>query len=846
MAEVAAPPAMEQAAMEQAAPAQPPLPQCAWPQALAPQAPEAAALMEQYGLLQMPLTQPEVSQTPAVEQAAAQLPAAPCGLSAFTLSLGQATGLPPELLQAAAIATELAPPAQQLPPAQPAAAAPVPPVQFPILQGLTQPGLMFPQYTTLALPAEQAAMYVQPPMDLTALGTAQQPGTFNGIVKSFNPQKGFGFIQSTGIEGDIFFMKTDVQAAAQVTLEGRPVTFEFKTGLDGRSRATCVRVLPLGGEATVGVIKSFSERNGYGFISVPALTRDVHFKHCDIPPAYQGLDRAGLVGKSVSFQVQSLNDGKLKALQLEFVGGQDMPVVPRLAVSAPAPDQLRGFVKSYDAAHGTGTLQAPGVADDVQFSGTMGLPLAVNQEVSFSLQWMPDGTAQARNVTMGVAPLGDAATQLYNGAELTGTVKLFNAEKGYGFINVSSAQGTDLYFQRKDLIGDGLQMAQQGTLGGHAVSFWLEALPDGRWHARSVKPSRHVSPPARPPAASPLVDGTEMVGTIKSFHDKNGYGFISVPNQPVDIYFQPIDFSYETQQELQQQGSGCIDAGTAVRFWLQQLPGGRWRAREVGKLPPGDAGALQAVALTLANLTGPSPPPAAAQSGNFFDGMEQQGTVKSYNEMKGYGFINVPGEPTDLYFQTRDMSAETQQLLQMGAALVGATVRFQVQALPEGRSGKWRARTVRLEQAGSAQPGLGDKRPAPGLPGADGAPWADGADEGPSAAKQRKVDFANFAGFDPPFSLAAAAPLQAPAIDAMAQPSSGPVQRLSGTVKSYFVEKGYGFMTSAGLPSDIFFLRSELPGGVADSSVETGRELSFELGLAPDGKLRAKNIMLEG
>merc|ERR1711988_117539 len=37
----------------------------------------------------------------------------------------------------------------------------------------------------------------------------------SGIIKSYNPQKGFGFITAEGLPTDVFFMKSDLPVEAQ-------------------------------------------------------------------------------------------------------------------------------------------------------------------------------------------------------------------------------------------------------------------------------------------------------------------------------------------------------------------------------------------------------------------------------------------------------------------------------------------------------------------------------------------------------------------------------------------------------------------------------------------------------
>jgi len=59
-----------------------------------------------------------------------------------------------------------------------------------------------------------------------------------GIVKWFNPSKGFGFIQPTDGGKDVFVHISAVEQAGMSTLsEGQKVEYELTTGRDGRKSA---------------------------------------------------------------------------------------------------------------------------------------------------------------------------------------------------------------------------------------------------------------------------------------------------------------------------------------------------------------------------------------------------------------------------------------------------------------------------------------------------------------------------------------------------------------------------------------------------------------------------------
>ncbi|CAE7244399.1 unnamed protein product, partial [Symbiodinium microadriaticum] len=69
------------------------------------------------------------------------------------------------------------------------------------------------------------------------------------------------------------------------------------------------------GTQATGTVKSYSERNGYGFLALQeddqTTQRDAQFKGSDLSPGLQALGW-GLVGVEVQCQVHQLPDGKLK------------------------------------------------------------------------------------------------------------------------------------------------------------------------------------------------------------------------------------------------------------------------------------------------------------------------------------------------------------------------------------------------------------------------------------------------------------------------------------------------------------------------------------------------------
>lgn len=60
----------------------------------------------------------------------------------------------------------------------------------------------------------------------------------NGIVKFFNSQKGFGFIEPASDGKDVFVHISAIEKAGLTGLaDAQKVTFDIETGIDGRENA---------------------------------------------------------------------------------------------------------------------------------------------------------------------------------------------------------------------------------------------------------------------------------------------------------------------------------------------------------------------------------------------------------------------------------------------------------------------------------------------------------------------------------------------------------------------------------------------------------------------------------
>eukprot|EP00931_Biecheleriopsis_adriatica_P121014 TRINITY_DN960_c0_g1_i5.p1 TRINITY_DN960_c0_g1~~TRINITY_DN960_c0_g1_i5.p1 ORF type:complete len:174 (-),score=52.14 TRINITY_DN960_c0_g1_i5:212-733(-) len=95
-----------------------------------------------------------------------------------------------------------------------------------------------------------------------------------GTCKSYNPAKGFGFIQCNG--QDIFFHKNDI--SGKPPKEGDVLTFDHQasTKKPGQMEAKNVTGGTLGG-STQGTVKWYNEGKGYGFIEIGDQSYFMHY-----------------------------------------------------------------------------------------------------------------------------------------------------------------------------------------------------------------------------------------------------------------------------------------------------------------------------------------------------------------------------------------------------------------------------------------------------------------------------------------------------------------------------------------------------------------------------------------
>ena len=160
----------------------------------------------------------------------------------------------------------------------------------------------------------------------------QVVGEGKGVVKFFNPQKGFGFIVRDDGGEDVFVHISAVEQAGLTDLaDGQPLEFTL-VDRGGRISATNLRIdgepmaveraergpqRQLTGEKAQGTVKFFNAMKGFGFIQRDDGQPDA-FVHIS------AVERAGLStlneGDRLSFELEVDRRGKHAAVNLQPIG----------------------------------------------------------------------------------------------------------------------------------------------------------------------------------------------------------------------------------------------------------------------------------------------------------------------------------------------------------------------------------------------------------------------------------------------------------------------------------------------------------------------------------------------
>lgn len=442
-----------------------------------------------------------------------------------------------------------------------------------------------------------------------------------GVIKSFGVAKGYGFIESAAIPGDVFFSKSALPEELVRAVESRcfdlasrEVIFSAEAK-DGKTQAHGVQLVPCEGLPIVGKVKSYSPSSGYGFIDADLIDQDVFFMKSELPPSHQAHCEKGT---PVSFCAVMTEGGKIQAQQLRVGNG----------------------------GHG----QDGGQGGDPNFAG---MDFAGMNPKQLGLAIMSGKMPMPGKFGM----LGGRRPS--TGESMSGTVKSFNEKHGWGFIT-SPGVGTDIYFKSSGGLSEGMQ-----------VEFTTTIMQDGKVQARDITPG--------------LQEGSNVVGTVKSYSPKNGFGFLRVPGRPSDIHFQKQSLPSDMQDSDQLEGqtfhfslrlyNGKMQArdlqysGAPVGYIPPAMGSAQKRAASPGSL----SFVTQAPGPKKQKIS-PSCSPQTLLSGT-----QVQGVIKSYGVQKGWGFISCSG--VDVYFKGSSLPAGHEHRTD----LVGSDVAFDLNRSADGK-----------------------------------------------------------------------------------------------------------------------------------------------------------------
>lgn len=495
-----------------------------------------------------------------------------------------------------------------------------------------------------------------------------------GTVKSYNAAKGWGFINAAEVPGDIYVNSRMLPPEFQFKedsffkLQGKTVSFTLIHSNDGKPQAKEVQFSLEGEEVLIGLVKSFNPHKNFGFITGSCLARDVYFNGRDVPAPLVGSELAQM---PVTFTVIEMPDGNVQARNVSFagvpVGGQDSPPCGKGAKGGGCKGGMMGGMQ------GGGFLPPSGFMEMAAMMSSMGFGI-------------------------GMGAGGPPA-----GANVPGIVKSFDAKTGYGFITSPHVSG-DVYFQEpalqdgfKPFQGAGIWFTMKWKSDGkpQAGEIWSADGPSAIWGGGKssggckgggtgggafkggkggIDPTTALMGGCNGWGA----EGNEVKGSIKSLNPATGYGFIRVPGMEADVYFKVATMP----PKLQEMGEEAV--GKQISFELTFTADGKPQCRNAKLVGGGTAmGAKRAMpnAWQEDNSAKRLRAGAEADTTNLPPtGVPLEGTIKSYNQAKGWGFIVSEGMPQDVYFKSHSLPQHVQ-----GETLVGASVNFSLKYTPDGK-----------------------------------------------------------------------------------------------------------------------------------------------------------------
>jgi len=393
-----------------------------------------------------------------------------------------------------------------------------------------------------------------------------------------------------------------------------------------------------------------------------------------------------------------------------------------------------------------------------------------------------------------------------------GIIKLWDGGKGYGFITCEGMPG-DLMFLRSSLPRLELPQLSKNYLEGKQVQFDLVSGNAGKWQAANLQI---------------LSDqGLYMIGKIKSFNTQAGTGVIdSSMLSGVDIQFNYAAFQEDVSgmdllnQLVIFQGEPTPTGFIVTKIMFQsglRVEAGTGQVRSGMKRDAFQMGGMPGIGGMM--VPGMSPNDSGMMNGGIAGGFSP---AQGYYGQPGFDQASLP-QSSNYIFQS-SATAQGSQLQPAGFDQPPAAG-FQPQSGGWDQFAPQQAAAIAQAQAGPGHVGH--------LPQAGPTDFENTLQMAAAAAQVNLLSgvpgLTNAGGF-------ANGGFKKQKIEAL---TTG--QFLSGTIKTYNAQKGFGFIVGSGAPGDVFFMRTDLP-ALAQHEDCKGCAVNFELMRTTDGKLRAKNI----
>ncbi|OLP78416.1 putative E3 ubiquitin-protein ligase HERC2 [Symbiodinium microadriaticum] len=441
-------------------------------------------------------------------------------------------------------------------------------------------------------------------------------------VKSFNDQRGFGFVKVTGSGMDLYFH--DLDDASQGLLM-RPQTYDAanvmmmimmmqdywafvvlgEAGLVESSFPEARPVAALQALAFVFVLALFFWRRlgVEGFINCTGNPVDIYFQGDVGHDAQKRCEEMG-VGTVVWFTVYAQTESRWQAREIVLAGDGSSP-------GGITPDMLGPKGR---AGNRSKAITKYSTSDIVE-------TLANLFDLSLCTEWRPMDYGDYGGKGWGKGPPPKVEKQVIPGCELVGRIKSYNADTGLKYFQIWDL--TEAVKQQLESVGpDG-----SGITSGALVHFWLQLMPFAEelciptlamtaLHGIVFRVSSIINQPGSkvdaavqkaaqvaheaiiPGTGTLLYDGAEVSGTIRTFNkaiplglskgcfddtqkthlQDRGYGFVNVDCDETDLYF------HVKALELWMVFDVSLPEPARVWFWAEMLDNGmtgRWRCHDL-------------------------------------------------------------------------------------------------------------------------------------------------------------------------------------------------------------------------------------------------------------------------